>query len=108
MSNDWSQDPDAWKGESKEFKPGGGADAWKEGEQPSVESKILAYTVAIRPTVDVTFVTEAESDQVKNRDALKLVAVIADGQKVTTEDGELFKYSRRDNLWVRIPWENLD
>ena len=110
---EWEQNPDAWKGESKKYKPGEDADAWKGGEadggetkkDPRVSRVILAYTVGIRPMVDTTLVKNAEDLQIEDRDALKLVSALANGQKATTKEGELFEYSVERNMWVKIPWE---
>jgi len=107
---DWEQDPDTWKGESKKYNPEKG-EIWKEGNEaeikkdPKVARAILAYTVGIRPMVTTTLVEDTDDILVDDRDALKLVSMFADGQKATTKDGELFKYSSQRNMWIRIPWE---
>ncbi len=113
----WEADPDAWKEE--EQKPWEGSDAWKleDGYKPGETeaarnpkvNRSLEVTLGVRPTVAVKLLewngTTPQQILVKNRDALKLVAEIADGQKALTDEGELYQYSGKRNMWVRIPWE---
>lgn len=110
----WEEDPDAWK-ESEDVKPWEGADAWKLADDykpgeteasrdPRVERR-LEVTVGLRPEVVTMKVDNTPDVSVKDRDALKLIAVVSSGQKATTDEGELFQFSSSRYMWVKIPWE---
>jgi len=119
----WEQDYDAWKkagdgGSSDsvdETKPWEEADGWKleEGYQPGeTEAKqnprvgrFLEVTIGVRPTVPTMQVENTPDITVKDRDALKLVVTLSAGQKAITNEGEIFQFSSKRHLWVKIPWE---
>lgn len=90
----WEQDPDSWKDDLEVPLVGKG------------KFQFLEMTVAIRPTVPVVLMPEVEDHLlVKDRDALKTIVNIADGQQALTGEDELFRYAADRNLWIRIPWE---
>lgn len=95
MTEPWEQDPDAWRDDPK--------------APPVAKGKFRFFemTVAVKPTVPVVLLPEPQEQflMVKDRDALKLVVQIADGQQALTEEDELFRYAADRNLWIRIPWE---
>lgn len=110
----WEPDSnsDAWK---EDRKPWEEEDAWKledgykPGEteahrNPNIRSHI-EVTIGFRPAVAATIVESAPDISVKDRDDLKLVTTISSGQKATTEDGELFQFSEKRYMWIKIPWE---
>ena len=100
MSDDWEQDPDSWKKESE------GSQHEKKEEKRPVKREIIGYTLAVRPLVAVNIVPTAADIIVKNRDELKKLSSIADGQRISTDEGEVFVYKQRDNMWYAATQED--
>ena len=110
--DNWDQNADAWK---KETKPWEESDGWKreQGYQPGETEaarnpnicRSFEVTIGVRPTVPTTQVENSSDIKVKDRDALKLIATLSAGQKATTEEGEVFQFSTKRYMWVKIPWE---
>lgn len=108
------EEAEDWKGE-KDVKPWEEADGWKleGGYQPGETeaardpkvSRFLEVTAGVRPTVPTTQTANEPDVVVKDRDELKLITTLSPGQKATTEEGEVFQFSAKRQMWVKIPWK---
>jgi hypothetical protein len=95
--NEWESDPDAWKK---------GFDVENEAEErPQIKTEISGYAFGVRPLVEIVLTENTSLLQVKDRDALKKISSVGDGQKAKTEEGETYLYKYKDNMWYAIPEE---